>query len=361
MTLSMHDSHVHRDSLRVAVIGVGRFGALHARVWREAGADLVGFVDQDPSRLNEVSQRFGVHATNSTLGGLLQQTHVDVVVVTSDEASHAELAQHAICNGAHVFVEKPLALSAGDAWAVYKLARQFGREVVVGQISRFVPALKRMRDQIVAGRIGTLAAVRLRRDFSRSWFLAFGDRVHPVWESCIHDIDLAVFLDGGRVERVSAMQSLAAGQAAPSVVSAHLQMASGVLATVESAWLLPPQSPQTMSGALELDGTIVAEAEALGMDGVLRQRQLSDKLMEWTSEGTHAPDLTLWPEAGGQVGGALRAEIDYAMAVFSGERPVNDLIPLEEACWGVEAAEALVRSLAEGRPVEISQAGGGWA
>lgn len=339
--------------LRVVVVGFGRFGALHARVWREAGTEVVGLVDQDVARLEEIAARFDLSQTGTDFANLLEQTQPDVVVVASDEDSHAAMAEQAIAANADVFVDKSLALSAVDAWAVHDAAARRGREVMVGQISRFMPVLQRMRAQLVAGAVGELVALRLRRDFSRSWFLDFGSRVHPVWESCIHDIDLAVFLAGSPVERVSAIQSRAAGDGASSVVSAHLQMTSGVVATVESAWLIPDRAPQTMSGALELSGTLEAEAEVLGMLGVLRQRQLSDTLAEWTANGVRAPDMTLWPEIGGRIEGALRSEVNYAVDVFS-RRRVNDVVALQQVCWGVEAAEAMVRSLATGEPVEVA-------
>ncbi len=352
MTASQHRPKTRTEPLRVMVAGVGRFGALHARVWQETGADLVGVADKDSDRLAEIVKRHDVPVWDTDPAVVIEETRPDVVVVASDEDSHVEIAQQAIAAGANVFVEKPLALTSRDAWDVHAMAARAECEVVAGQISRFVPAMQRMRAQLVAGAVGDLAALRLRRDFSRSWFLSFGDRVHPVWESCIHDIDLAVFLAGSRVERVSAVQSRAAGDAAPSVVSAHLQMLSGVVATIDSAWLVPDRGPQTMSGALELDGAIVAEAEVLGMTGIMRQRQLSDTLVEWTAAGVSAPDVTLWPEIGGRVEGALRAEVTYALEVFARRRR-NDLVPLEQVCWGIEAAEAIVRSLADGAPVEI--------
>jgi predicted dehydrogenase len=335
----------------VIVAGVGRFGELHARAWAEAGASLVGLADPSPDRLAAVAQAYGVPHTATSLAELLAAVRADVVVIASDEASHAALAVTALEAGCHVFVEKPLALSTVDARRVAAVAAARDRQVVVGQISRFSAAVSRMRRRVDAGAIGELCAVRLRRDFSRSWFLSFGDRVHPVWESCIHDIDLAVAFAGAPVRTVSAVQSQAAG---PSVVSAHLTFTTGVIATIESAWLLPPAAPATLDdGPLALDGAIAAEAEVLGLDGVLKQRLISDALVEWTSAGVAAPDLGLWPEEDGAVGGALRREIAYALGVFTGTRE-PDVMPLEQACWGVEAAEAIVTSLRTGAPVTLN-------
>ncbi len=342
--------------LRVVVAGVVRFGVLHARVWRELGADVVGLCDVDEQRLHEVASDLGVPAVSVDLASLLAQAAADVVVVVSDESTHADLAITALEAGCHVFVEKPLALSGADAWRVSAAASAAGREVVAGQISRFAAPYVRMRQTLVEGRVGRLCGLRLRRDFSRQWFLSFGDRVHPVWESCIQDIDLAVHFTGRPVRRVSAVAARAAEDEGHSVVSALLQFEGGVVATVESAWLVPDSAPQTLAGALALDGSIVAEAEVLGAEGILRQRLVADDLVEWTNTGAFVPDLSLWPEEDGVVGGALRREVAYAVDVFLGRR-VPDRVPLQEVCWGIEAAEAVVASLAAGSPVDVTGRG----
>jgi predicted dehydrogenase len=340
-------------AVTVVVAGVGRFGALHARVWTEAGARITGLADPDAARLAEVAAAYGVTETGPDLATVLGRIRPDVVVIASDEDSHAALAVTALEAGCHVFVEKPLALSAADAWRIAETAAARDRQVVTGHISRFTAQMTRMRAAVDRGAVGTLCALRLRRDFSRSWFLDFGDRVNPVWESCIHDIDLAVSFARTRVRRVMAMRSAAAGAAAPGVVTAQLAFDNGVLATVESAWLVPGTAPGTLDdGPLALDGAIVAEAEVLGLDGMLKQRLVSDALVEWTRTGAQVPDLSLWPEEDGVVGGALRREVGYALAVCTGRRE-PDLMPLEQACWGVEAAEAIVASLRTGAPVDI--------
>ncbi len=337
------------------IAGVGRFGDLHCRVWAEAGAQVLGVVDTDTARLAEVARIRGVTETSTQLAPLLDRLHPAVVVIASDEASHADLAVTALQAGSDVFVEKPLALSAADAWHIRNTAAAHGRQVVAGHISRFTTEMVRMRARAASGAIGTLCALRLRRDFSRAWFLSFGDRVDPVWESCVHDIDLAISFTHCPVRRVVAMRAAAAGGAAPSVVTALLEFANGVLATVESAWLLPATAPATLNdGPLALDGTISAEAEVLGLDGVLKQRLISDALVEWAGSGVQIPDLSLWPEEDGTVGGALRREVGYAVAVFTGRR-TPDLMPVDEVCWGIEAAEAIIESLRTGNPVDIAQ------
>lgn len=349
----MKGSEMAQHQPTIVVAGLGRFGALHARVWTEAGARIVGMCDVDVERVRTVATQFGVESYDTSLHGLLERLAPDAVLVATDEASHAELAIAALEAGCHVFVEKPLALSSDDAWRIHSTAAALARQVVVGQISRFALPYARMRRSVQQGRVGRLCALRLRRDFSRSWYLAFGERVHPVWESCIHDIDLAIAFVNQPVVRVMATQSSAASEAAPSVVSALLEFDGGVTATIESAWLLPDSAPQTLSGALELSGAIAGEMEVLGLEGVLRQRLIGDNLVEWTNAGTFVPDQSLWPDDDGVVGGALRQEVDYALDVFGGRRPA-DRIPLHEVCWGVETAEAIVESLRRNDVVHLA-------
>lgn len=343
------------STLEIAIVGVGRFGALHCRTWTEAGAELVGISDPSSDRLTEVGEAFGVPVRTKGLSELLDAVHPDAVVIASDEDTHAELALAALQAGCHVFVEKPLAQSSAEAWAIHRRAQEAGREVVVGNISRFATPYARMCSTLRRGDLGELYTLRLRRDFSYAWYQDFGDRVHPVWESMIHDIDLAISFAAAPVASVVAFRSEAAGKDADAVISALLRFQTGVTATVESSWLLPASTPGTLDGLLDLGGAILASAELLGAEGVIRQQLGIGGLVEWSGAGARHPDLVLWPEENGRVGGALRSEVEHAIGQFLG-RGEPAVIPLDQACWGIEVAEALVASLdAGGNPVAISR------
>lgn len=340
------------EKLRAVVIGVGRFGSLHVRAWKESGAEVVGVTDIDAGRAAQVATSFDVPNHSDDAAALVAKLAPDCVVIASDESTHSDLTDMALRQGCHVFVEKPFALSSERARRTCEVALEAGRSIVVGHVSRFAPSYQHMKLRLDQGRIGDLWSMRLRRDFSRSWFLDFGDRVHPVWESCVHDIDLAVYFGRTRASRVFAMESAAAGEAAPSVVNAVVEFRSGVTATLESAWNVPDAAPGTLAGALALEGSIIGESELIASRGTLRQRLVSDALVEWGPEGVSAPDLSLWPEDGNLLGGALRAEVAYARDVFLGRR-VNDVMPEEQALWGVEIAEAIIQSLRSRNPVDL--------
>lgn len=338
--------------LRVVVLGAGRFGALHVRTFIESGATVVGLADLRPDRLAEVAGRHGVERTSTDALALVRDLEPDLVVVATDEATHSDLTDGALDVGAHVLVEKPFAMSMQRAQATMQRARAGGREVVAGHISRFAEPYSALRRAITGGSIGTLWSLRLRRDFSRSWYEDFGGRVNPVWESCIHDVDLALYLTSASVRRVQAMRSEAAGDAAPSVVSALAELDDGVMVTIETAWTIPRTGPHTASGALELPGTIAGEAEAHGSTGVARQRLLSDAYSIWSDDGCWAPNPSLWPVVDGRVGGAMRSEVEYVSAVARGHRP-NDRMPMQQAVDGIEVAQAIVDAVSTAATVYL--------
>ena len=103
-----------QDQPTVVVAGLGRFGALHARVWAEAGARIVGMCDVDLARVRSIAAQFAVEIHDTSLHSLLERVTPDAVVVATDEASHAGLVIAALEAGCHVFVEKPLALASDD-------------------------------------------------------------------------------------------------------------------------------------------------------------------------------------------------------------------------------------------------------
>ena len=341
------------DRLRVALAGAGRFGALHLRALADLAVEVVALCDPDLDRAAEVAARHGVQRRYPSLDELLGAERVDLVDVVSDESSHAELVALALQAGAHVLVEKPLAMSSADAERLAAVATASGRAVVTGQISRFGAAYAHARGVLDGGELGRVVALRLRRDFSRDWFTSFGDRVHPVWESGIHDIDLAVWYAGAACTRVRAVAQDLSGHRHPDTFSAVLEFGNGVVATIESAWLVPRGAPQTLKGALELDGTIDASAELLCERGTVKLRLVNDGLAIWTDEGVVQPETALWPTVHGRVGGALRDELAYAVDVARGTR-AHDVIPLEQAVEGVRIAEAVERAARTGETVELA-------
>jgi predicted dehydrogenase len=333
--------------VKVGVVGLGRFGRLHARILSELpGCRVSALCEVDGPTLRECGEEYGVGALYTDLEAMLGSEDLDAVDVVTDESAHGRQAMSCMEHGKAVFVEKPLATNGGEAEAVARMAHQTGLPVLVGNISRFDARYAILRRELEAGRFGRVALVQAKRSFSRAWFSGFGSRVHPVFESMIHDLDLVLWYLPSPVRRVYA-QAGSSGDGVPNTLVATLSAEDGALAVLQSTWLIPDAAPITLAGPpagpLDLWGTIDAQLEVVGTSQVGKVDLMADGLSLWDDSGVRTPDTGLWPEVHGRVSGALREELSHFLDCVRA-RKQSSLVPPETGAVAVRLAEAIVRS-----------------
>jgi predicted dehydrogenase len=162
-------------ALRIIVIGLGPRGREWLRVVRGRPGDaVVAGVDPD-------------------LAG-----PADAAIVATAPHRHRDDALAAIAAGLHVLVEKPLALSVGDARAIVDAARTAGRTLLVGQNYRTMRAWRTVRRLVAEGRLGRLHHVEMR--YLRDAHVVNDGlrRLSSValWETGVHYLDLLRVLAG---------------------------------------------------------------------------------------------------------------------------------------------------------------------
>jgi predicted dehydrogenase len=113
--------------LRIALLGAGKMAIQHGAAIRHCtGAELVAVVDPAVTA-DEIQARFGAGVRSFTdAATMLAEVRPDVVHVVTPPATHAALAHQCLAAGANVYVEKPFALSVGEAEAVLADARARG-------------------------------------------------------------------------------------------------------------------------------------------------------------------------------------------------------------------------------------------
>jgi predicted dehydrogenase len=216
-------SHPDRG-LRVGVAGVGHLGQHHARLYAGlAGCRLVAVADTDAARAREIAGRHGVEAVSDP-GALLGR--VDAVSVAVPTVAHLEVAEPFLRAGVAVLVEKPIAGSLAEADRMIELARQGGALLVVGHTERFNPAVQALRERarsprfIECHRLGSFAPRSLDIDV--------------VLDLMIHDIDIALDLDGSAVTGVEAV-GVHALTPRVDIANARLTFASGCVANLTAS------------------------------------------------------------------------------------------------------------------------------
>lgn len=141
--------------IRVAVLGLGRMGRLHARIFSECTDrfEWVGAYDPRIELEGPPSKRF------ASAEALLKAA--ELVVIAVPTALHAQKALLAMNAGCTVLVEKPLAATGAEAQRLAAVAETLGARLFVGHSERFNPVVRAIRDRIVGERIERIAIDRI--------------------------------------------------------------------------------------------------------------------------------------------------------------------------------------------------------
>jgi predicted dehydrogenase len=286
-----------------------------------------------------------------TFEDLLAVPDLDAVFIVTPEELHAEQALAAIARGLPTFMEKPLSTSASDAARVVESAAAAGVFVQIGFVLRFDALHAMLRSRIADGQLGELVTIRAKRNCSRAWFPIYGDRAHTVYETIIHDIDLVLWFTGSRVERVYALDRNISGRRHPDALVATLQLENGTMATLETSWFVPAGGPQNVLAG-DWAGTIDAELEIIGTEQTARYRLLDSGLSIAAGDFVHHPEVGLWPEVYGSIGGALRLEDEHFISCVREGRS-SSIASISDALHGLQVADAIVRSAAERTEIRL--------
>ena len=127
--------------IRCAVVGVGRMGRHHARVYSQLeGVDFVGAVDPDEDRRNDIVQEWGGKAFAAVEE--LVESGVDAVTIATPTIYHLEVAEPLLERGIACLIEKPLAPTAEIASAIAEVAEDSGTVLQVGHVVRYDPVMR---------------------------------------------------------------------------------------------------------------------------------------------------------------------------------------------------------------------------
>ena len=185
-----------RKTLRCGVVGVGRMGSHHTRLYAEAeGAELVCVVDTDPKRRSAAHDRWGVDAFE-TVGELLDYG-VDAVSIATPTIHHRTVTIPLLEANVACLVEKPLAADAEEARAIAEVAERSGTLLQVGHVVRYDPVTLAIKAQSDI-RPRFIEVVRISPMTFRSV------DVGVVLDMMIHDIDVLMMLMGSEPQDVQA-------------------------------------------------------------------------------------------------------------------------------------------------------------
>ncbi|MBZ2197171.1 Gfo/Idh/MocA family protein [Occultella gossypii] len=344
--------------VRFALVGAGWWATNHhvPALLAHPDAELVAVCDPHAARAHTLAARTGARAHPDLATALADPAcAVDVVLVATPNAHHREPVLTALAAGRHVLVEKPLAVTSADAFAMTTAAERAGLHLAVGLTHQYGAAATFSRRAVREG-IGELRQVTA--EFSSSAIALFAaagsdpgddapERRHPGAYSAAnggghattqlaHVLGLLCWCTGQQMRRVAAFTD-----------SQH----PGTDVDVQDA----------MTFTLERGALGVAIGTAATPDGVPHRQHI--RYLGSTGEVSH--DLlrarVRWQRGDGSV---LEYEPDQHLSAYRPGRPVEafiDLVlgrgenlgPSRPAAAAVAAVEALLDSARSGSVVDV--------
>jgi predicted dehydrogenase len=201
--------------LRAGVIGVGYLGRFHAQKYAALpDVELVGVVDADQARAEEVAHEVGTMACTdySELLG-----RVDLVSIVVPTYLHFKVAKAALNAGVHILLEKPVTQTVAEADELIRIAEDKNLVFQVGHLERFNPAVVALGD--------VLKNPMFIESHRLSPFKPRGTDVNVVLDLMIHDIDIILNMVNSPVESINSV----------GIANARLQFANGCVANVTAS------------------------------------------------------------------------------------------------------------------------------
>jgi predicted dehydrogenase len=207
--------------IRVGVVGVGYLGRFHALIYsRMPDVELVGVVDSDPGRAQEVAAEAGCRVFES---GEAMVPHIDAVSIVVPTSFHLDVARPLLAAGVHMLMEKPIASTLEDGEEIVRLAEKAGVILQIGHLERFNAGV-----MALAGRISKPRFIEAHR---MSGFVARATDVDVVSDLMIHDIDIILSLVNAEITAISAVGTPVLTSHVD-IANARLEFANGTVANV---------------------------------------------------------------------------------------------------------------------------------
>ncbi|AQA10034.1 MULTISPECIES: Gfo/Idh/MocA family protein [Streptomyces] len=159
------------STLGVAVVGFGWMGRVHTQAYirlphhfprLSVRPELVAVADEVPGRAEEAAERYGFATAARDWREVAADPRVQAVSIAAPNFLHREIGVAMARAGKHIWIEKPVGLTADDARAVAGAVAEAGVQGAVGFNYRNAPAVQTARAMIAAGEIGTVTHARIR-------------------------------------------------------------------------------------------------------------------------------------------------------------------------------------------------------
>jgi predicted dehydrogenase len=336
---------------RLALVGLGGWGQVAARALRQVKhTELAAAYSVDRAEGERFAQKFGSEL-KASYQNILRDPSIDGILIITPNHTHRELCVLAAKAGKHVFVDKPMANTLKDAFAIYHACRDAGVLLAVGHNSRRAWCVRQMKKRIDSGDLGQVSMTEATFAHGggleltpKSWrWYKKSCPACPLMQLGVHHIDSLQYLFGPIASVQAVMDKLVIKAEVEDVALLLVRFASGLMGYIGSGYAVKP-SNKTISVYGTSGSLYLRNREPRG-NNLEVHRQLPDKTRR----------IRTFPAPAHQEdgGAATRLELDEFSRAIQGKAKIE--VTGHEGITALAVVEAAILAARSGKTVDVRQ------
>jgi len=271
--------------IRTAVVGAGKMGAIHAKVYDQLPqCNLVAVVDIDADKAQNLANQYRCLSTTRCQDIL---DKVDAVTIAAPTVEHLNLAKIFVQNKIPVLIEKPLAANVKEGRKIVALAKKNNTVVAVGHSERCNPVVQAIKRLHIEPKF--IEASRISPYTFRS------TDIGVVLDVMIHDIDIVLSLAASAIKKVDAVGVSVVDQA-EDICNARIVFANGCIANITASRL----ALKTERKVRVFSRQAYLSADFIKKSGIVIKADPNINVLEWIKQHQTLGDFDLtrvnWPD-----------------------------------------------------------------
>jgi predicted dehydrogenase len=255
--------------LQGGIVGLGRMGITHLAILNtHPDVDIHAMCDESAFMRGALDKYVGVE-TYDDYSAMVAGAGLDFLVVATPTGSHAEVVEHALAQGLHVFVEKPLALRAADGHRLVEAASRAAVVNQVGYVIRFNDVMMQVKRLLDDRALGELLHYKLEMygptvlHEPTSWRGRKAEGGGCLYDFASHSVDLSNYLFGADARPCGTVMQRIYSRDAEDAVYTTLLYPNGLRGSLLVNWSDPAyRKPSYRLEVLGREGKLIADLHA---------------------------------------------------------------------------------------------------
>lgn len=326
--------------LKMAVVGVGAIGGIHARIVKELdNTELTAIVDINEDLARNISQLLDCKYYTS-MDDLLKNEDIDAVDICVPDAYHLEPCILAAKAKKHVLLEKPIARTVKESEEIRKVCEENDVKLMIAHTCRFSDKYRKLQEVISQGEIGEVSELSIRRYTSKSIINFLKGRTSILYYIGVHDIDALQWYTGSKIVKVYAQKTQKISTYSEDSIVFMFELENGAVGTFHVGWNMPDSY-----------GFDICKINVIGTQSAAFMDMCETGFQIYTEDVKQELDTSVLAEIGGKMKGIYNEEIGhFADAVLNNK---EFEMPTTDAIDAIKVIEGILESIETGKPVEI--------